>query len=570
MQDFALSPSTWTVQAPQLLVSQPMWVPVRPKSSRSKWTSRRRGSTSASCASPLTVTVMCCVVIVRPPTRTRGRARRRGGAPGRSSPRPSRACSRRGRGRRRPGGSAPRRRRRPRGTASSDGALPTQDGFGVGRGERASRRPPVRPIPTRLIVPVVVEPDDRGDADGGEVAGPPLELLVGAAAARGRRGMRISVRTSVGSIAVVKVSRKKSRAAIVALAGLAAADDRRVRREQHRRPVGGRVGVGDRAADRAPVADLRVADAAGDVVQERVAVADDVGSRGSGGASPGAPIRRSSSVSTMPSRPPTSRRSTRRPGWASRSLSSGMQAVAAGEELRLALSLLQDLQRLVQAPRTDVVELAGIIALPSSRHGRGRIRPIRPRTGTERLATITGRGRVASPSTTTGPGIWGSCCDVKYPSGLVQASTLIVRLSMDTTGPRSRIRVGEPGCERCATHGQGRREHPQRGHLRDRLAWGPGSPTPRIPASGAGVRAWMSPSRVAPTGREKMRLARPPTTSRPVASGAVIGDSCLAVQRPAVERGRRTARPRRFRSTGRDSAHRSGTRRDPSERLSST
>ena len=31
MQDLALSPSTWTVQAPQLLVSQPMWVPVSPK-----------------------------------------------------------------------------------------------------------------------------------------------------------------------------------------------------------------------------------------------------------------------------------------------------------------------------------------------------------------------------------------------------------------------------------------------------------------------------------------------------------------------------------------------------------
>ena len=31
VQDFALSPLTWTVHAPQLLVSQPMWVPVRPK-----------------------------------------------------------------------------------------------------------------------------------------------------------------------------------------------------------------------------------------------------------------------------------------------------------------------------------------------------------------------------------------------------------------------------------------------------------------------------------------------------------------------------------------------------------
>ena len=64
MHDLALSPSTWTVQAPQLLVSQPTWVPVRPRSSRRKWTRRRRGSTSASWASPLTVTEMCWVVIV--------------------------------------------------------------------------------------------------------------------------------------------------------------------------------------------------------------------------------------------------------------------------------------------------------------------------------------------------------------------------------------------------------------------------------------------------------------------------------------------------------------------------
>ena len=31
------APSTSTVQAPQLPVSQPMWVPVRPSSSRRKW-----------------------------------------------------------------------------------------------------------------------------------------------------------------------------------------------------------------------------------------------------------------------------------------------------------------------------------------------------------------------------------------------------------------------------------------------------------------------------------------------------------------------------------------------------
>ena len=33
VHDFALRPFTCTVQAPQLLVSQPMWVPVSPKTS---------------------------------------------------------------------------------------------------------------------------------------------------------------------------------------------------------------------------------------------------------------------------------------------------------------------------------------------------------------------------------------------------------------------------------------------------------------------------------------------------------------------------------------------------------
>src|SRR3954469_99159 len=45
------------MQAPQLEVSQPQWVPVRPGVSRMKWTSSVRGSTSRVSASPLIVTV---------------------------------------------------------------------------------------------------------------------------------------------------------------------------------------------------------------------------------------------------------------------------------------------------------------------------------------------------------------------------------------------------------------------------------------------------------------------------------------------------------------------------------
>src|SRR3954469_15140279 len=59
VHDFTGSPSTSTVHTPQLEVSQPQWVPVRPSVSRRKWTSSRRGSTSAERGSPLTVTVIC-------------------------------------------------------------------------------------------------------------------------------------------------------------------------------------------------------------------------------------------------------------------------------------------------------------------------------------------------------------------------------------------------------------------------------------------------------------------------------------------------------------------------------
>ncbi len=59
-----------TVQAPQFPVSQPMCVPVRSRSSRRKWTSRRRASTSRSWRSPLTSTEIRWLLtgsITRPP-----------------------------------------------------------------------------------------------------------------------------------------------------------------------------------------------------------------------------------------------------------------------------------------------------------------------------------------------------------------------------------------------------------------------------------------------------------------------------------------------------------------------
>ena len=63
MQLFTASPSRCTVHAPQLPVSQPMCVPVRSRSSRMKWTSRRRAVDLALVASsPLTSTAIVLLV----------------------------------------------------------------------------------------------------------------------------------------------------------------------------------------------------------------------------------------------------------------------------------------------------------------------------------------------------------------------------------------------------------------------------------------------------------------------------------------------------------------------------
>src|SRR5215210_1783205 len=63
VQDLTGSPSRCTVHAPQLEVSHPQWVPVSPRVSRMKWTSKSRGSTSASRVSSFPFT---CILIALP------------------------------------------------------------------------------------------------------------------------------------------------------------------------------------------------------------------------------------------------------------------------------------------------------------------------------------------------------------------------------------------------------------------------------------------------------------------------------------------------------------------------
>ena len=55
VQDLIALPSTSTVQAPQLVVSQPRWVPVSPTPRRIRSASSSRGSISATFFAPLIV-----------------------------------------------------------------------------------------------------------------------------------------------------------------------------------------------------------------------------------------------------------------------------------------------------------------------------------------------------------------------------------------------------------------------------------------------------------------------------------------------------------------------------------
>ena len=185
VQDFALSPLTWTVHAPQLLVSQPMWVPVRPKFVAQQVDEQepRLDVRFAGLAVDGDRDVMGASSSASS-MRTRGRARRPCGATGRSSRRPSPACSRRGRGRprrarsgrpprRRRGGTAPRRVPGRRRAASASVAA------------NGARRDAGHADPDALDRAVVGEPDDDRDADRREVADAALELAVAAADALG-------------------------------------------------------------------------------------------------------------------------------------------------------------------------------------------------------------------------------------------------------------------------------------------------------------------------------------------------------------------------------------------------
>src|SRR5690242_17991463 len=66
VHDLTGSPSSQTTQVPQLLVSQPQWVPVSPSTSRKKCTSSSRPSISRVTSTSLTVIVTCIGSAPRP------------------------------------------------------------------------------------------------------------------------------------------------------------------------------------------------------------------------------------------------------------------------------------------------------------------------------------------------------------------------------------------------------------------------------------------------------------------------------------------------------------------------
>ncbi len=82
-------------------------------------------------------------------------------------------------------------------------------------------------------------------------------------------GTRISVRSSSGAEGRLQEPGEELGGGDGPLPARAPGDERPAEGEDGGRQVGGRVAVGQRAADRAPVADLGVADEAGHVGQDR-------------------------------------------------------------------------------------------------------------------------------------------------------------------------------------------------------------------------------------------------------------------------------------------------------------
>src|SRR4051812_2100898 len=251
VQDLTGSPSSQTTHVPQLLVSQPQWVPVRPRVSRRKWTSSSRPSISRVTSTSLTVIVTCIGSAPRPlDGLTQGPSGQlvrevalvllaaalvgdRVAAARRDLAGPlvellvGRLPAQRGRDLRDSGGIRPHGRETdPR---IDDGSAVTQPDRGAGRHDRP-------------------------------VAGPPLDLLVGAAVPGAARETNLDQDLAVPDRRLVRPDVELLHRDDALGAARTADHAVRVQGRAHRRQVLARVGLAERSAERSPVAHDRVGD----------------------------------------------------------------------------------------------------------------------------------------------------------------------------------------------------------------------------------------------------------------------------------------------------------------------
>ena len=247
------APSISTVHAPHTPCSQPRCVPVRWHCSRRKSARVTRGSTVASCARPLTVsrTGTSCMARLRggrgPRARHHGRAHslavRRGAV--------QVGGDRRQAGHR-PGDRPPPARRpsigRPVSSASAASARSGVDPRPIRpMAHRRIRSSPSSSMPT--VAPAIAKSPWRRANSSTAKPVRPIQI-----------GNRTPTRSSSGSMLVLQRPSKKSRAAMVRRTRRRDDLHARVERQRDGRVLRRGVGVRDRSAERAAVADLEVAD----------------------------------------------------------------------------------------------------------------------------------------------------------------------------------------------------------------------------------------------------------------------------------------------------------------------
>src|SRR5213594_291333 len=270
VHDFTARPSMRTVQAPQWVVSHPIWVPVSRSTSRIRWTSRRRGSTLASCFSPL---IESLTHIASPPFAgaLQGFAERAGRQHSDHVPlvldRPAEILAGLGRLCAELGGAL-------------DGGVVwpvALEGCLRPRGLDGSETDAGEADPDLVAGAAGAERELRRHGDCGEVADLALELEVGAPAA-GRWNRHADLHEDL-----VGLERGRERAGEErcdgdpALALRACGDDLGAEREHRRGVVVGGIAVGEVAAERGEVAHEGIRDDLAGVVEQGIAGADEVG-----------------------------------------------------------------------------------------------------------------------------------------------------------------------------------------------------------------------------------------------------------------------------------------------------